>query len=203
MKRNIDCPCGRKFSIDTEEEIDLDQNSEYLEKINNGKFMIYACPDCGKIHKPEYQIILLWKSKNIELEVLPEIERGEFYRGKKEDVSRETVIGYPEMAERIAVIQDNLEPVVIETLKYYLLVKAEENYPDKEINARYFGKNSFIEFHLDGIRDDEVAVMKVPQQVYKKACEDYRKHPKKDIYTSLRLRSYLSVNNIFKPGLYK
>jgi len=200
MKQNISCPCGKNFSIEIEEEINLDQNPQYIEEILNGTFMSFLCPDCGKKHKPEYRIVLLWKPKKLELEVLPELERGGFYRKKEEKKSFETVIGYPEMAERIAVIADGLEPVAIETLKYYLLVKAEENYPGKDINAWYHEKDeSGIVFHLDGIRDDELAVMKVPLQVYEKACNDYQKKPKSEIFTSLRCRTYMSVQNILRP----
>ena len=234
MKQSINCLCGIVFSIEIKEEIDLDKESKYLEEINNGTFMSFTCSGCGKKHKPEYKITLLWKSKNLKLEVLPEPERGEFYRRKKEKfslktfllktfskdktskekvsietvslekVSLETVIGYPEMADRIAVINDDLEPVVIETLKYYLLAKAEENYPDREINAWYHGKGEAgIEFHLDGIRAGEVAVMKVPWQVYDRTRENYRKRPKNKIFTSLRSRSYLSVQNLFISDVLK
>jgi hypothetical protein len=199
MKRNINCPCGKIFAVEAEEEIDLDDNPGILEKICNGTFMSFLCPECGKKHKPEYRIMLVWKSKNLKLEVLPELERGEFYMRKKEKVPFETIIGYPEMADRIAVIKDGLEPVVIETLKYYLLVKARENYPDKDINAWYYNKGTIgIEFHLDGIRRDEVAVMTVPHKVYEKTCQDWQKHPKNEIFTSLCCRSYISVLNIFR-----
>jgi len=204
MKNNIHCPCGKIFSVDKEEEIDLDEKNEYIEKINNGTFMSFECPHCGKKHKPEYKTKILWKSRNVKFEVLPELERGDFYIRRKDSassgqVSFETIIGYREMADRIAVINDNLEPVAIETLKYYLLVKADENYPDREINAWYHCKgDECIEFHLDGIKTGEVAVMKVPMNVYDKTCEDYRKHPKNEIYTSLRSRSYMSVQNLFR-----
>jgi hypothetical protein len=204
MKQNINCPCGNNFSINVEEEVDLDQNPDSLEKILNGTFMSYNCPGCGKKHKPEYKIMIIWKSKNLKLEVLPEISRGEFYRNKKANLSVETIISYPEMADRITVINDDLDPVVIETLKYYLLAKAEENYPNKDINAWYHSKSSSgIEFHLDGIRPDEVAVMKIPAEIYNKTADDYRKHPKNDFFSSLRVRSYLSVQNILRPDALK
>ncbi len=108
------------------------------------------------------------------------------------------------MADRIAVIKDDLEPIIIETLKYYLLTKAEENYPGKDVNAWYYGKGTQgIEFHLDGIRQDEVAVMVVPGHIYDKTLADWKKHPKKEIFTSLRCRSYLSVQNIFRADVLK
>jgi hypothetical protein len=209
MKQNINCPCGKNFSIEVEEEIDLDQNQGHIEKIFDGTFMSFICPACGKKHKPEYRLILLWKSRRLKLDVLPELERGEFYRRKEEKkspqtVSLETVIGYPEMAERLAVIADDLEPVAIETLKYYLLAKAEEKYPGREINAWYHEKDiSGIVFHLDGIKEGELAVMKVPLNVYEKTCEDYRKKPKNETFTHLRCRSYMSVQNILRPDALK
>jgi len=210
MKHNLDCPCGVKIPVEIEEEIDLDNNPDTIEKICDGSFMNFICYGCGKKHKPEFKITILWKSKNLKIIVLPELERGEFYRDKNESNSifkkhtHETIIGYPEMSDRIAVIKDNLEPVAIETLKYFLLAKAEENYPDNNINVWYFSKDSScIEFHLDGIKANEVAVMKIPLDVYEKTCEDYRKHPKKDIFKHLRYGSCLSVQNIYRPDTVK
>jgi len=204
MKKTINCLCGSSFSIETEEEFDLDQDPQTLEKIFYGTFMSYDCPYCEKKHKPEYKITLLWKSKNLKMEVIPELDRGEFYRNKKASSQFETVIGFPEMADRLAVIKDSLEPIVIETLKSYLLAKAEENYPDNEINVWYHAKGpSGIEFHLDGIRAEEVAVMRIPQEMYDRTYDDYKKHPKKDIYTSLRVRSYLSIQNILRHEALK
>jgi len=204
MKKNISCLCGTNIQIDYEEEIDIDNNANALENIFNGTFMSYKCSFCDKKHKPEYKIIIIWKSKNIKMEVLPELNRGEFYRNKKETTSMETIIGFPEMADRLSVIKDELEPVIIETLKSLLLEKAMDNYPDKEINAWYHNKsNEWIEFHLDGIRQDEVAVMRIPVEMYEKTLNDFKKRPKDDIFTSLRVRSYLSVQNLLRPDALK
>jgi hypothetical protein len=200
MKRNINCPCGKSFSIETPDEIDIDKNPEHIEEICGGVFMAFACEHCGKNHKPEFPVMLIWKTKNLNLEVLPELDRGMFYRRKEDSLSFETVIGYPELADRIAVIKDGLEPAAIETLKYYLLLKAEETYPDMEISAWYSGRNSdAILFHLDGIKKGEMAEMKVPLNVYDKTYGEYRKHPKDEIFASLRRRSYLSVQNMLRP----
>lgn len=204
MKKNIICPCGTSIQMEYEEEVDIDNRKDSLENIFNGTFMSYNCSFCGKKHKPEFKISLVWKSKNYKLEVYPELERGEFYRNKKENSSFETVISFPEMADRLSVINDDLEPVVIETLKSFLLAKAAENYPDNDINVWYHNKGSNgIEFHLDGIRPDEVAVMRIPMDMYEKTLDDYRKRPKNDIFTSLRVRSYLSVQNILRPDVLK
>jgi len=203
MKRNIYCPCERNFNAEIPGEIDLDHEPEIIKDICNGSFMTYTCPGCGKKHKPEFPVTITWKSKNLKLEVLPELDRFEFYR-RKNNIKHETIIGYPEMADRITVIKEDLEPIVIETLKYYLLAKAEETYPGKDVNAWYHLKDSNgIEFHLDGIKANEMAVMRVPLELYDKTCERYRKHPKDEIFSSLRYRSYLSVQNLFRPEVFK
>ncbi|GBU27815.1 hypothetical protein R84B8_01356 [Treponema sp. R8-4-B8] len=204
MKKNITCLCGNNILIDYEEEIDLDQKPETLTDILSGTFMSYKCTYCDKKNKPEYPITIVWKSKNLTMRVLPELDRGEFYRNKKEKYQFETIISYPEMADRLAVINDGLEPVVIETLKSFLLDKAAENYPDKEINAWYHSNSSGgIEFHLDGIRRGEVAVMRIPQELYNKFLTDYKKNPKSGIFPQLRVRSYLSVQNLLRPDALK
>jgi len=204
MKKNIVCPCGNNIPFEYDEEINIDSNTEVLEKIFTGSFMSLSCPSCKKQHKPEYKITLFWKSKNYNLLVIPELERGSFYLNKKEILPYETVIGFPEMAERLAVIKDGLEPVVIETLKSYLVVKAEESYPDKDINIWYHCSGpSGIEYHIDGIRQNEIAVMIIPETLYIKTLDDYNKQPKKPIFTSLRIRSYLSIQNLLRPDALK
>lgn len=201
MQRNIACPCGRVFSVQVEDSIDLDRNGEYTGQISSGSFMRFICPGCGKKHKPEFPLTLVWPSKGLRLEVLPELDRGAFYRRKKAPPETETVIGYAELADRIEVICDGLEPAVVETLKYYLLLKAEESYPDREISIWYQGKGpQCIEFHLHGIKAGEVAVVRTPLDLYEETLSDYKKHPKSGVFTRLRIRSYLSVQNMRRIG---
>jgi hypothetical protein len=210
MKQKIICPCGVVFSVDADEEINLDNNPDCLDRIMDGSFMNFSCPGCGKKHKPEFPLIILWPGKKIKIEVLGELDRGEFYRRKKDPPGFDTVIGYPELADRLAVIRDGLEPVAVEALKYYLLLKAEEAYPDLQISAWYQGLGAAIsghpesiEFHLHGIRADEIAVSRVPWSLYEKTLADYKKHPRQELFSSLRTRSYLSVQNMQRPEALK
>jgi hypothetical protein len=139
------------------------------------------------------------------------LDRGEFYRRKKEvpdkgPLKKETIIGYPELVDRLLVLRDGLEPSAVEAIKYYLYVKAEESYPDGELEIWYAGMAgdlkdaaSALEFHIHGIKEDEVAVTKVPQSLYRKTLDDFIKHPKNEMFSSLRVRSYLSVKNMMRP----
>ena len=226
MKRKIPCFCDNSFDIETPDEIDLDQNPAYFEEIQNGSFMNFTCTSCGKKHKPEFPISILWPSKKLCFEVIPELDRGSFYRRKKQDAPKlpgnapgkassytiETIIGFPEMADRLAMIRDGFEPVAMEAIKYFLHLKAEEQYPEDELDIWYFGSSSSgeqgseqgsLEFHIHGIKENEVAVMKVPLSLYTKTLKDYKSGPKEELFTSLRVRTYLSVKNTMVPELLK
>jgi hypothetical protein len=191
--------------VEVPEEIDLEVNPGYMDEIQNGSFMNFLCPHCGKKHKPEFPLTVIWPGKGLRFEVFPEQERGEFYRRKKEipgrgPEKRETLIGYPELADRLAVIRDGLEPAAVEAIKYYLHVKAEETYPDDEMETWYASSSpEYLEFHIHGIRRYEVAIMKVPRLTYEKTLDDFRKHRKNEIFSSLRVRTYLSVKNTMRP----
>ncbi|MDR2103737.1 MAG: CpXC domain-containing protein [Treponema sp.] len=200
MKRKIPCLCENIFTVEIPEEINLDESSGYIDELMDGSFMNYTCPNCGKKHKPEFPLMVLWPSRKLRIEALPEQERREFYRRKKDPEDTQTVIGYPELAERIAVFRDGLEPVIIETLKYYLLLKAQETYPEGEISIWYQRKSpAGIEFHLHGLKPGEAAVSQVPAAIYEKTLADYTKHPRGAVFTSLRVRSYLSIQNTMGP----
>jgi hypothetical protein len=204
VKQKIPCYCDNTFSVEVPAEIDLDRQGEYLDKILDGSFMTFFCTSCGKKHKPEFPVTILWPSKNLRLEVLPELDRGEFYRRKKEQDPKETVIGYPELSDRIAVYRDGLEPAVIEALKYYLYLKAEEASPDGELGVWYQQRGpEGLEFHIHGLKQDEVAVTILPLDLYEKTRRDYKAHPKGELFSSLRHRSYLSVQNMRRPEALK
>ncbi|MDR2073250.1 MAG: CpXC domain-containing protein [Spirochaetaceae bacterium] len=203
MRHKIPCFCDNTFTIDVPQEIDLDTDPQYIEDILAGNFMNFICTSCGKKHKPEFPLTLNWPSKGLILEVLPELDRGEFYRRKEPknmSPEKETVISYPEMAERIAIIRDDLSVEALEALKYYLFVKADEAYPENEISVWYNAKTGeALEFHIHGIKDNEVAVMKTPLNLYEKTLEDYKKNPRTDPFASLRIKSYCSLQNLLRP----
>lgn len=204
MRYKIPCFCDNSFTVEVPDKIYLDREPRYIEDIIAGNFMSFVCESCGKKHKPEFPVCVYWPEKGLSLEVIPELDRGDFYRkkdGRKSSrVAVETVIGYPELAERIAVLRDDLVPEAEEALKYYLLIKADETYPEDDISIWYQGRRGdSLEFHIHGIRQDEVAVIKAPLTLYQKTLEDYRKNPRADPFASLRVKTYLSIQNILRP----
>jgi hypothetical protein len=202
MRHKIPCFCDNTFVVDAPEEIDLDKEPQLVEDILAGNFLNYTCSSCGKKHKPEFNLTVKWPSKNVELAVLPEQSRGEFFRRKEEknQGTRETVISYPEMSERVSMIKDELVTIAVEAIKYYLFVKADESYPEEDISVWYHTKTGDnLEFHIHGIKDNEVAVMRVPFSVYKKTLDDFTKDPNSDPFSSLRVKNYCSIQNMLQP----
>jgi hypothetical protein len=250
MKQRIPCLCDNYFTVDLPQEINLDTESWYIEAILDGSFMNFICPSCGKLHKPEFAIRFLWPSRNIQLESIPELDRGEFIRreskknpldffsrekkkrgaaghedAEKTGMGVETVIGYPELLDRIAVLRDGLDSTAIEALKYFLLLRAEDsrledsplpgsgapprNEPppgNGESRVWYQGKRpapdsggtgEMLEFHLEGLRAGETAVSLIPLSLYEKALEESRGGKKNDLYSGLRVGTYISARNMF------
>ena len=103
------------------------------------------------------------------------------------------------MADRLAVIRDGYDPVPVEAIKYQLGLKAEEQYPEKEMEIWYYGSDAgSLEFHIHGIIENQSAVMKIPLSLYEKTLADYKENPKKEIFTILRFRNYLSYKNTMR-----
>lgn len=204
MKKRIVCRCNESFEVEVPESINLDVDTDYIQQIVDGNFMSFNCPSCPEKVKPEFNLSVQWPSKQLVFDVLPESERFSFYHRKEFDKTVQTLIGYPELSERVLVLRENLEPVLIEAIKYYLLVKAEEANPESEIEAWFQGfyhdgDTKFLEFHLHGIRKDEVAVSRIPYSVYEKTKQEYKNDPDSEPFASLRFESYLSIQNLLRP----
>jgi hypothetical protein len=212
MRKKIACFCENTFVADVPEEINLDADPHYIEDIVAGNFLNFTCTSCGKRLKPEFPLTVRWPAKNAVLEALPELDRGEFYRraktdkksGDKSSQQTETVIGYPELSERVAVLRDGLSPDAVEAIKYYLFMKADEAYPDADLSIWYQGKDAAaLVFHLHGIKKDEVAVMKAPLAIYEKTLADFERDPAAEPFSLLRYKGYCSIQNELRPDELK
>ena len=198
--KTIACPCENVFETDLPDVVDLDADQERFRSLTEGTFMTARCPACGKLVKTEFPLRVLWAGKGISFNVVPEADRTDHLRSVAEGgVAEEVLIGYPELADRVSVIAAGLDPVAVEALKYYLMVKAEESAPDAETSVWFFGVASdALEFHLFGLRPAEVAVSRIPMKVYEKTLADLRAHPESEPFRSLRVGPYLSVQNLLR-----
>lgn len=180
--RRITCMCETNFEVDLPEEIDLDSEPWRLDQILDGSFFSVTCPSCGSIIKPEIDVGISSKKRGILLKVLPEIERLSFFLGETSvPKGMEVLIGYRELFERAKILSDELDPVVVEIIKYYLLLKAEDATPDAlELSVSYEGLQApapaqvgtKLLFHIKGMKSDEVAVLPITHDYYERILKD-------------------------------
>ena len=197
--RKITCPCEQVFKAEIPETVNLDKEKEALDKIVKGTILSCICPACNAVLNLDLPLTVSWPSRKTTIHMVPEIERLSLVSGNTAmKKNTEYVVGYAELVDRVSVLRDNLEPVVVEAIKLRLLEKAresaasgtpvilyEKNTPDNE-----------LEFHIHGIRENEIAVTRIPRHLYDSVLEHYRSNPEQEDYTALRNGGYLSVRNI-------
>ena len=215
--QKITCKCDCSFDVEYEKTIDLDVQTAVKEKIKNGSFLSFVCPSCGSKVNIELETEFVWKSKKTTLLFVPEKKRMEclaFCAGavridaennkkiKTEFLKKgqTPVIGYPELADRIAVLDADLDPEIVEAVKFFLLDNG-KNIKGKHIQI-LFEKlvGDTIEFHLHGLREKEVAVMRVPLSLYRSVETDHKKGKQKEVFKALWPGPYLSYKNIHAEG---
>lgn len=201
--RKITCHCEQTFSVDLPETVNLDDNPDIIRDIADGSFLTCICPACEAELHTDLETDILWPSKNLKLKLIPEIERFSFMSGKKKiPEGFQLVIGYPELADRTAVVNANLDPLVMEALKYHLLEKAAEMSPEGEPSV-YFEKltdSGALEFHMYGIKKDEVALSVIPPTLYEKVKAMADSEPDGELFSALRNGPYISVQNVFSEN---
>lgn len=198
----ITCRCQESFDFEPPPKVDLDAEPGRAEELSKGTFLAARCPFCGFLLKPEFPVEVAWPSRGLVLRVVPASEGPEFRaRAASEPREPTAVVGYAELADRVAVAAAGLEPAVVEALKYLLLRKAEEAAPDADASVWFASASAEgIEFHIHGIREGEVAVSRVPRTVYGKMLDEYRLEPTAEPYASMTVGPYLSIQNLLEPG---
>lgn len=201
--RKLTCHCEHEFSADIPESVNLDEHPEVVGKIASGSFLTCTCPSCNSILHLDIRTRVEWPSKNAVVVLVPEIERLSLESGQTEREGNESfVVGYAELADRIAVLDAGLDPLAVEFLKYRLLEKSREANPDL-MPLLYFERltdNKDLEFHIHGIRDGEVAVTSVPNRVYSMIRDEIATNPDRDDCLALVNGGYISVRNILVEG---
>ncbi len=208
----IFCPCDKGFTVKHDSVINLDKNPEILDKINDGSFLTFDCPKCGRPVRTEFQTRVEWPSKKQTLLFVPEAKRIaclEACSSKKKSTAKDAftvekdetpVIGFSELAERLAVINDDLDPHALEVLKFFILDSGKE-IKGKKIKIFYHAKSGeSFEFFVHGLKADELAVMNVPSKLYDSISQDIKKKKNKEVAQGVFLGNYLSYQNIFTEG---
>lgn len=201
--RKLTCHCEQVFNVDLPESVNLDTNPKIVADIASGAFLSCVCPSCNSVLHTDLKTRVEWPSKKATLTLIPEIDRLSYLSGSLSEGDGTTVvIGYAELADRVAVLASGLDPLAIEALKYHLAVKAQESSGGAKTSI-YFERvteSGDVVFHIHGLKENEVAVMTIPASVYASVRADIKANPNDETYAALAHGNYLSYQNILIEG---
>jgi hypothetical protein len=179
VKRRIACFCEKTFEADIPDSADLAAEPEVGALIASGDFMAVACPSCGKRLTPEFPFRLTLPGGAGEVLMVPEADRGAYVRGSLAYAvgsPYRVVVGFPELAEKLQVIESGRDDRVIEIMKYYLLTGAagsEGEEDDRDVMLRYKGEEGGKHvFHVVGMKEGEIGVARLASEIYGKIAAD-------------------------------
>jgi hypothetical protein len=201
VKRKLVCLCEYEFEEDIPESVDLSKEPKLEQAILAGDFLTSRCPNCGKLLKPEFPVLIRDPASEVTLYFVPELDRGPFYRGALSypigEVTR-VAIGYDELVEKFLIKRAGLDDRVVEVLKYYLLQKALERASEEGDVRILFAalEPQSLVFHAHGLKDGEVGVLRVSRQMAEKAAAQLEDKRRQDPFAQILDGPYVSVNKL-------
>jgi len=163
--------------------------------------MALICPKCGKRLTPEFPFRLSLPGGQGELFMIPEKDRNAFLRGRLDyqmGNPLRIVVGFPEMAEKLSILEAGLDDRVIEIMKYYLLTGAAgAEDQERDVILRYKGEQDGQHvFHVLGLKDGEVGVARLGAEIYAKIAGDVETRVKEDPFQDFCSPPWVSVRRI-------
>lgn len=204
MKIQVPCSCYAAVPFEYDEVIDLAENPEAANNIMAGNFMTVTCPKCGKLLHQEFPFALKHEAKKIDIFFLPERMRDDYLMGKSKYIHKKVdriVIGFPELAEKLKIINEGLDDIVVEAVKYYLVSKLEaDNESETEIRAffEYLDESGNLIFRLQGIKENEVGMFTLPKSFYEVTKVKVLAYRKAEPFCLFLTPPYISILRIFR-----
>ena len=201
--KSFTCYCEKEVDLGIDDTVNLDEWPNHYEAMKENRFLVITCPHCGATIKPEVTVHVVSKNKNIDYFVIPELERLTFYRGKvKAPGGSEVLIGYPELFERIRMLDCGINHECAEVIKYYLQCKAEESDTEGDITL-YFRKKDDrgLIFNAYGFSSGDAAEIPVPIETYRKISETIDQTRKQEPFSEIFSGNYRSLKKLaFEAG---
>ncbi len=197
----IPCLCGKPSQFEYEENAVLDRDTEDM--ILSGNFMTAECSSCGKTLKPDFSVRFKNAEKKIDILYIPEKDRDSYLRGKSDYSFKKPnriVIGYHELAEKIKIMRENLDDSVIESVKYYILSKIENDVkPENEINI-YFNNlhDEKLVFEIHGLQKDEIGLLPIEKSFYDINAEKLAEHRDTEPFKTFLNPPYVSLMKVYR-----
>jgi len=201
VKRKLVCLCEYEFEQEIPESVDLSREPHVEQDILDGEFLTARCPNCGKLLKPEFPVLIRDPASETTLYLVPELDRGSFYRGAFSYPSGEVtrvVIGYDELVEKFLIKRAGLDDRVVELLKYYILQKAlDSDSEEREVRILFYAlEHDELVFHAHGLKEGEVGVLRVGRAMAEKAAAQLEDKKRQEPFAQILAGPYVSVNKI-------
>lgn len=195
MKRSVTCHCDNLVEFELPDVIESSANSTVEKEILNGSFATVKCEKCGDELRPEIELTLRDQRSPHPYHVISEKNRNRFLAGHYEHPEGvRIVIGFPELREKVQILHDGYDEEAIEMVKFQIMKRAGAG-TDMKI---YFVDTSsdHLTFHLHGLRDDEIGVMKIAMVAYEKALAEVPVRRGEEPYSAVLEPPYVSVHKI-------
>jgi hypothetical protein len=205
MKRRIVCFCEHGFDAEVPDSVDLGKQPEVEREIVDGEFLSIHCPNCGKVLKPEFPVLIEDPQAENSIYFIPELDRSAFFRGSLSYSLREAnrvAIGYEELVEKFLLKRYELDDRVVEIVKYFLLSKIMEDESEgQEVRLLFSKKDAHtVYFHVLGLKKDEVGILKVPVATVEKAASQLEEKKQQEPFSEILKAPYVSVNKLLVEG---
>lgn len=142
-KEKIVCThCQTEGEFDFWESVNVDLDPELREKVFSEEIFIWTCPSCGQKFFIPYSTLYHDMKNNFMIMYCPErtgeeqCEISEIYDvlGIRQQYTLRMVYGVDELKEKILILEQNLNDIAIEKLKYHIL---QYELPNEDINLLY------------------------------------------------------------------
>jgi len=191
--RSVSCKCENLIETDLPELIDLATRPETYEEIRHGAFQNLTCDRCGLNLKPELAVRLKDSARGLDLQFLPEEERNDYLMGRIPVEATRLAIGYRELAEKIRLLDADLDDGAVEILKFFLKKKTGND--DAQIFFQEI-RDGHLVFHIYGIREDEIALSRLPLPVYRDTLASLSSRSDRELYAVILAPPYVSANKV-------
>jgi len=174
------------------DKIDLDKTPEIINQILDNSFMSFNCTTCSKLLRPEYRIRFF--NKNIDLLVIPEIERDSLLAGTIKLETKQVVVGYQELKEKFLILKFSYDDRIIELIKLYILKKINT---ELDVGIIFTDvKNNNLIFHIYGLKENETGISQIPDHIYNSINDNLNERLNDPVVTEILELPYRSVNKI-------
>jgi hypothetical protein len=205
--RRIACFCEATFEVELPTDADVGADPEVGQLILDGSFMAATCPACGRRLTPEFPFRLSGVKGFGEIFMVPEADRAAYDHGTLGYATGSpgrVVVGFPELAEKVLVAGLGLDDRVIEIMKYYLLTGSGgggEEAAEKDIGILYRGREGGRHlFHILGMKEDEVGVAHLAEELYNKIASDVETRVTEDPFQDFCVPPWVSLRRISGAG---